>query len=132
MTDHQTIVPPHLYAAREITPEGLMGLVKKIGAVNTSMLDAPRPDALSEADVHALTAHLLSREEGERFPVGAHDIIALRFVCGGQPYTVLAVEDYHSPYPCLVDGHITTRAAAIDAWLGDSDESETPDLYLVR
>lgn len=126
-------ITPTQYRAFEIDPRVLAGLVRMIGAVNVSETFFPESDPapLTVQDVRSTTAYMLSHEGGERFPVGDYDLVALRFVCAGRHYSLLAVENYHTPGPVLVDGHITTRNQAITAWIGDADPEEDPDLYLI-
>ena len=120
------------YRAQEITGDGLTTLVDKIGGTNISSLVHATSSAYlwSESDVHQLSAFMLAIEAGERFAVGDHDMIALRFICDDKPYTLVAVEGRKPTRPVLVDGHITDRKDAIKAWLGDTDPSDHPDLFL--
>lgn len=118
------------YAARGISPALLIGLIKKVGGANASSLVSKDITIPTADEVHALAAHLLANEEGERFSVGDYDLIVLRFVCDGCPYSIVSVEGYPSPYPALVDGHLIDRDSAITAWLGEGSAEEHPDLYL--
>lgn len=119
------------YGAQEITADMLIGFLNKLDGANTTNLVSSAPTVMSEHDVHALSAYLLGRESGERFPVGeGKELIVLRFVCENEYYSLLAVEDYNKSYPVLVYGHITDRNSAIVAWLGDADETDHSSLYL--
>lgn len=135
-----------LYRAQGVSKGLLQSIMWLTGAINASdqaakagISTVPHRDddhplmPINAAQVHALTAHMLAIDAGERHPVGPYDLIALRFVvedAGGAAVSLLAVEGYSSPYPALVDGHCTDRTGAISAWLGDADASEHPDLYL--
>lgn len=118
------------YHATDIAPALLLATLERIGGVNVSSLTCDIRQEVTPDQIHALTGYLLSIESGERHPVGLTDLIALYLLSAGRPYTLLAIDDYPTPYPVLVDGHTTSRDAAIAAWLGDADASEHPLLHL--
>lgn len=137
MTRH---VAADQYGAQGLKADLLHSIMSMTGAINASdCLAIPArptgyPVAVTVDEIHQLTSHMLATEMGERFSLGDYDMLSLRFVVeddGMRAVTMLAVEDYPSPHPVLVNGHVTDRAEAIMAWLGDADADEHPDLYLV-
>lgn len=132
------ILDPDSYGALHVSAPVLRGLMRTAGEHGAKIVNAtdsfePRGEvadispAMMQETVHAM----LATGSGERFalPDGAHDLVALRFVVDGAPLSIVYVEDYHSSYPALVDGHMTNSDDAIIAWLGDTDASEHPDLF---
>lgn len=135
----ETMLDANQYAAQGVGVDLLHTIMSMVGAVNAADIDIPakptgRPVAMTVEQLHQMTASMLAAEAGERYSLGDYELLSLRFVIedmSRQAVTLLAVEDYHSPYPALVDGHMTSRRDAILAWLGDTDASEHPDLYLL-
>ena len=127
------------YGAIEIAPASFWGMVRAASKHGAKIVDASdlrrytsdvTVDNVDITDVQDNTTAMLSTGSGERFPLGNYEMVALRFIVAQHAVTLLYVEDYHSPYPCIVDGHITDRRAAISAWIGEGDTSEYTDLIL--
>ena len=128
---------PSNYAAVAVAGSTFRGVIAAAARHGPEIVDLTEAqvsvglaDHLDIAIVQAETHAMLSTGSGERFPVGDHDLIALRYIVDGHHCTILYVEDYIPSYPCLVDGHVADRDSAITLWLGDGDSSEHPDLYL--
>jgi hypothetical protein len=132
------LLDPASYAALAMTIRQFRGPIRVASAHGAEIGDASNLDVYEgEADdidiaaVQANTTAMLATGSGERYPLGDYEMIALRFVVDGTPATVLYVEDYPLPYPCVVDGHAVDRQSAIRMWLGDGDAADHPALALV-
>lgn len=127
------------YAAVALSPAHFRGLVEVSSSHGAAIIDtttrrlageSANAASLDMETIRAEIAAMLATGSGERFSAGARDLVALRFVVDDASCTILYVEDYDRPYPCIVDGHIVDRSSAIAAWLGDADKSDHPSLYL--
>lgn len=131
------LMDPATYGAVTISTNRLRGLIATASAHGAKVIDVTNlrvtrgpVERIALSAVQANTHAMLSSGSGERFPVGDHDLIVLRFVADAQPYSIIYVEEYERSYPCIVDGHIVDRDGAIRSWLGDADASDHPMLYL--
>ena len=124
------------YRAAAVTRAVLQSILDTIGGANVSnaRLTPPR-SSLTTDEAAFLIEAIRSTDEASLFPAGAHQLAALRFVVedeGRLPVTLLFITGYDRPAPLLVDGHIFDRSRAVEAWLGESDPSDHPELKLVQ
>lgn len=119
------------YAALQVSAPELRAILMVAKAVNASDFDDDVPAAdLSLEVVQGVVSDMLATGSGERFPLpGGQEIVVLRFIVNGRALSVVFMEDYEPSSPALVDGHVVDWETALGEWMGDTLQSEHPELF---